>query len=104
MTTYFVSRHPGAIEWVAQQGLHIDAFVEHIDTTQVQPGDTVIGSLPVNLAALVCERGGKYWHLSLVRPAELRGCELSATEMQRLGAHLQAYIVESATVSEHIQS
>lgn len=101
MTTYFVSRHPGGIEWAAQQNLHVDAFVAHLDPTQVQPGDTVIGNLPVHLAAQVCERGGVYWHLSLALPAELRGRELSAADMARLGAHVKPYTVESATTTGH---
>ena len=95
MTTYFVSRHPGAVEWAAQQNFHVDALVAHLDPTQVQPGDTVMGSLPVHLAAQVCEHGGAYWHLSLALPAELRGRELTAADMQQMGAHVHPYQVES---------
>jgi CRISPR-associated protein Csx16 len=100
MTTYFVSRHPGAIEWAASQRFCLDALVTHLDAGKVQPGDTVIGSLPVNLAAQVCECGAAYWHLSLELPAKLRGRELSATDMHQLGAHLRPYRVESTTI-EH---
>ena len=57
----------------------------------VQPGDTVMGSLPVNLAAQVCAKGAAYWHLSVVLPLERRGQELSADELERLGAHLQLF-------------
>lgn len=91
MTTYFISRHPGAIEWAARQKLHVDHLVSHLDTAQVQAGDTVIGSLPVNLAAKVCARGAVYWHLSLTLPAEQRGKELTADDMTRLGAHLEPF-------------
>ncbi len=100
MTTYFVSRHPGAVEWAASQSFYVDSLVTHLDAGQVQPGDTVIGSLPVNLAAQVCERGAAYWHLSLELPAKLRGRELSASDMHQLGAHLRPYHVESTTI-EH---
>ena len=94
MTTYFVSRHPGAIEWAARQKLNVTHFVAHLDTSLVQPGDSVLGTLPVNLAAQVCAKGARYWHLSVEVPATLRGQELSADELQRLDASLNAYHVE----------
>ena len=73
MTTWFVSRHPGALQWMQQCGPAFDCHVPHLDTAQVQRGDTVIGTLPVNLAAQVCARGAAYWHLALEMPAQQRG-------------------------------
>lgn len=99
MTTWFVSRHPGALEWAARQGLQIDRFATHLDPAEVQGGDTVIGSLPVNLAAVVCHRGGRYLNLSVTLPAELRGKELSADQLERLGARLEEYRIESGQKS-----
>lgn len=96
MTTWFVSRHPGALEWAARQGLQIDRFATHLDPAEVQGGDTVIGSLPVHLAAVVCQRGGRYLNLSVTLPAELRGKELSADKLDQLGARLERYRIESA--------
>ena len=61
------------------------------------PGDTVIGTLPVNLVARVCARGGRYLHLSLDLPAEARGRELTADELERYGARLEAYVAKPAT-------
>lgn len=95
MTIYFISRHPGAIEWAARQKLAVDRFVHHLDTAQVQAGDTVIGSLPVNLAAQVCATGAGYLHLSLALPADQRGKELTADDMDRLGAHLSPFHITS---------
>lgn len=54
MTTHFVSRHPSAQEWVRAEGLPVDRVAEHLDLAEVQPGDRVLGSLPVNLAAIPC--------------------------------------------------
>ena len=80
--------------WAQRRGLQVDQYVAHLDTNLIQPGDTVIGSLPVNLAATVCERGARYLHLSLELPANLRGRELSADQLDALGARVQSYRIE----------
>jgi len=51
----------------------------------------VIGTLPVNLAADVCDKGARYFHLTLDLPLVYRGRELSAAEMAELGARLEEY-------------
>lgn len=93
MTTWFITRHPGALEWSSHQGLQVDRYVAHLDPMQVQAGDTVIGTLPVNLAAVVCARGARYLHLALEMPAHWRGQELSAEQLNELGARVQQYHV-----------
>jgi hypothetical protein len=52
--TLFLSRHPGAVEWARRRGLVVDQWLAHLEVAQVQPGDTVIGTLPIHLAAQVC--------------------------------------------------
>jgi CRISPR-associated protein Csx16 len=94
MTTFLVTRHAGALAWAQQQGLEVDHVVAHLDLLEIAAGDTVIGSLPVNLAAQVCRHGGRYLHLSIDLPLEARGLELSADEMCRYGARLEEYRVE----------
>lgn len=94
MTTFFVTRHPGASAWAAQQDLAVDRPVAHLNVAEVAPGDVVIGSLPANLAAAVCEKGARYLHLSLELSPELRGKELTAAEMAACGARIEEYRVE----------
>jgi CRISPR-associated protein Csx16 len=93
MTTYFVTRHPGARAWAAEEGIEVDDVIDHLDPIRIEPGDTVIGSLPVNLAAEVCARGGVYLHLSLDLPAELRGRELTVEQMRTCGARIEEFRV-----------
>lgn len=97
MTTYFISRHPGARDWAAQEGIPVDRVIDHLDPSLLQAGDTLIGSLPVNLVAEVCARGCRYLHLSLDLPAALRGRELSAEEMRACGARIEAYQARRAS-------
>jgi len=97
MSTYFITRHPGAHQWASEAGIAVDAVLDHLDPARVQPGDRVIGILPVHLAADVCRRGGRYFNLSLDLPPEARGRELSAEEMQRYGARVEEFIVRAAT-------
>ena len=91
MTTFFITRHPGALEWAARQGIVTDRQVMHLDTADVSAGDTVIGSLPVHLAAEICQRGARYFNLSLDLPAHARGKELSADELDAYNARLEAF-------------
>lgn len=93
MTTLFVSRHPGALGWAAEEGIAVDVLLAHLDAETIQPGDIVIGTLPIHLAARVCERGGRYLHLSLELPPDWRGRELSAAELRQCGARLEEYRV-----------
>lgn len=94
MTTWFITRHTGARQWAAEQGFPIDRHVVHLDPADVQAGDTVIGSLPVHLAAEVCQRGARYLNLSLDLPAAARGKELSAEELTRYQARLEGFNIQ----------
>ena len=91
MTTWFVSRHPGALAWVQRQGLPVDRWVPHLTPDDIRPGDTVAGTLPVQLAAEVCARGARYLHLRVDLPLADRGRELDADELERAGARLEPY-------------
>lgn len=92
---YFVSRHPGAIAWAKREGLGIDEFVAHFDPSVVQPGDVVMGSLPMHIAAAVCAMGAKFLALTINTPAELRGKELTADDMDKISCVLQEFYVEA---------
>lgn len=94
MTTYLITRHPGAVEWAARHGLSVDCHIPHLDPASVQSGDTVVGTLPVNLAAEVCERGARFFNLSLDMPPEARGKELSADDLEQYGARLEEYVID----------
>ena len=96
MTTFFISRHPGAVAWAAEQGLQIDRCEPHLDAAQVKPGDIVIGTLPVHLAAAVCGQGARFFNLSLDLPAQWRGRELSADELRQCQARLECFEVKTA--------
>jgi CRISPR-associated protein Csx16 len=93
MTTLLITRHPGAIEWATRRGLPIHRQVHHLDPETIRPGDVVIGTLPLNLAAEVCARGAKFHSLTLDLPAHLRGQELSAEELEACGARLEEFVV-----------
>jgi CRISPR-associated protein Csx16 len=96
MTTWFITRHEGAREWARRRGFEIDRLANHLDPDEIRVGDAVLGSLPVNLAAEVCGRGGRYFHLTLPLPPEWRGQELSADDMERFGARLEEFRVTAA--------
>ncbi len=91
--TWIVTRHSGALHWLNQAGWR-GVPVAHLDPQQVRPGDQVIGTLPVQLAAAVCTRGGRYSHLTLDVPPDLRGKEMSPEQMQQCRARLEGFSVQ----------
>ena len=99
MTVYFITRHPGAVAWAHEEGIEVTQLIDHLDVACIQPGDTVVGTLPVNLAAQVCARGGRYLHLSLELPPDMRGKELTAEDMRRLGAKVEEFLIVPAKPS-----
>lgn len=94
MTTYFVTRHAGAKQWATEQGICIDFVVDHLNIDDIQTGDQVLGSLPVNLVAELNEKGARYFHLTLPLSEQLRGTEISAELMRELGAKLEEFTVQ----------
>ena len=94
MTTWFISRHEGAIEWVKQQNIQIDRFESHLNTSLVQTGDVVIGTLPIHLAAEICQKGAKFYFLSVNVKPEQRGTELTAQQLVEQGCTLQAFHIQ----------
>lgn len=91
---YLVSRHPGAIRWCQQQSFAIDSILSHLDPALIAEKDIVIGTLPINLAAEIQEKGARYIHLSLRVPYELRGVELTSEKLDEINASLQEYSIK----------
>lgn len=94
MKRWFVTRHRGAVDYAHSIGLSVDRVVDHLVPADLATGDEVLGTLPVHLAADVCARGARYFHLSLDLPADRRGLELNLDELRSFGARLEEYRVE----------
>lgn len=100
MTTWFVTRHQGAVEWARRKGIvqgdspgAEERLVDSIEARDVARGDQVIGTLPVHLVAEICARGGRYFHITMNVPVEWRGRELTPEDMDTFGAQCQEFIV-----------
>jgi CRISPR-associated protein Csx16 len=79
------------------QGIAVDRWVPHLAAEEVSSCDTVIGTLPVQIAAEVCARDARYLNLSLDLPFEWRGRELSAVELVVAEARLEEYFIFRGT-------
>lgn len=106
MSTVFVTRHPGARDWLARHGHSVDRTVDELtaaDIAALSPGDTIIGTLPVALAAAVCARGARYFNLVIPSvPRELRGQELDADMLEQLGTRIEAFDIRAGEPSEDV--
>ncbi len=91
---YLITRHPGALHWLQGQISEPFHHLTHIsDLGLIQPGDWVIGSLPLHLVADICVRGARYFHIDVHLPESLRGCELTAQQLTELDAEIVEYTV-----------
>ena len=89
-----VSRHQGAVEWIrAQLGGQKITVVAHLDDASFAAGDAVCGVLPLVWAARICAAGAEALALTVDMPEPLRGCELTAADLRRLGARLVRFQV-----------
>ncbi|WP_422677692.1 CRISPR-associated protein Csx16 [Billgrantia campisalis] len=98
MTTYVVSRHPGAVQWLVQQGVALDHCLPHLHGQELRAGDRVVGTLPLQLACWVCEQGAEYWHLGMDIPAQWRGQELTPAQMDACRARLERFEIQRISV------
>jgi len=86
MTTYIVSRHKGAIQWLKNKGFD-GVVVDQIDSSMVKAGDMVIGVLPLLLVHELVNMGVNVIILQLPEvPREQRGKELTVEDMNRYNA------------------
>ena len=91
---YIVTRHPGAAAWICRHlGLSNVPVISHLDTSFFRVGDKVCGVLPLEWAARICEAGAEAHVLTYDTPENLRGKELDADALERLGAQLVQYDV-----------
>ena len=95
MKVWFVSRHQGAIEWMkAQLNWSIDYWVEHLDVDLINPGDIVIGVLPLPLISDLCAKDAVFYALVMNQSQEQRGIEHSMGDMFKAKSCLVRYYVE----------
>ena len=95
---WVISRHTATTEWLKQEYGIQACHISHLDEQQItrlKKGDTVIGNLPEHLAARLCRKGIRYCVVSLnyEKHPNLRGQNLSLSDMKMLDAHLQRYRV-----------
>ena len=96
MSVWFVSRHPGAIEWMKRQKQwSVEHWVTHLDVASISHGDVVIGTLPVHLAAAVCAKGAQFYFLQLSQLESQRGKEYTSEEMELIGCSLMPFYVRA---------
>lgn len=94
MTTYLVSRHQGAVDWINHIGHHYDVHVTHLlDIQLLKPADVILGTLPIYIIDALIQSGISYYHLSIDIPEHLRGQALTAAQLSELNASLVEYIV-----------
>lgn len=85
--TIIVTRHTGLVKWLAKRGI-TGTVLPSVFPDDVR-GKHVIGALPLHLAA----EAESVTAVSYQCPPELRGLDLSADQLDELGAKLETFIV-----------
>ena len=84
-----VTRHKALVEYLRELGIDVDKVVKHASPSDVK-GKVVCGVLPHSLSCLAKE----YWEVSLALPQELRGKELSKSQIESYAKGLIGYKVK----------
>jgi len=88
METLIVTRHPGAVEFIQHCG-YVGEACEHFVPEMAHEGMVIVGILPVHLIAQVLHSGARFIQVVLPQiPPEMRGTELTPTQMEEFGAQL----------------
>jgi len=90
-----VTRHAGAQEWLARQGItaEVRKHLTLVDISHAPKGTTFIGVLPPAMVAEITANGHQFIALDINVPRELFKVEMTADMMEELGAKLQGYKV-----------
>ncbi len=100
-TLWVVTRHAGAAEWVQARLGQPVRVTPHLHADAIEPGARYHGVFPLNLAAAICRAGAECWSIALDVPPALRGQELSAAQLDALGAQLRRYEVRERADDSH---
>lgn len=97
---FIVTRHIGIVSVIKEmlKGTNFETvkvlpFWSDNDTKELKKGETVIGVLPVDIIADICEKGGNYYHLFLNIPQELKWKELTEEQVRNLKPRLEEFSV-----------
>lgn len=94
MTTYFITRHTGALQWAIANQIAFDVHLTHLSSlTNLKDKDVIIGTLPINMVYQLNQKGVRYIHLSLEIPPHLRGIELDVHQLATCQATLEEFVV-----------
>ena len=92
MKTWIVTRHLGALDFIKSQGI-CGEHMPHLMIDVIQPGDKVIGNLPLHYVALLNDKGAEYWHLCVEQPLNMRGKEHSVAFLSASRATIRQFKV-----------
>lgn len=102
MPKIIVTKHPAALEFLKRMGINDAAIYRHIDASLVNEDTTIIGNIPLHLAAKVKDVIAIEFH-SL--PNNRRNDELTFAEMIQFGAHLKRYKVRRLSMEQtHVEN
>jgi putative CRISPR-associated protein (TIGR02620 family) len=95
MSKIIVTKHQAALEFLKRMGIHDAAIYRHIDVSLVNEDMTIIGNVPLHLAAKVKDVMAIEFHNL---PNNRRNDELTLDDMIQFGAHLKRYKVRRLPV------
>lgn len=88
---WVITRHKGAIEWLKNNGIVGDIYIDSLpDPEIVNEGDEIFGLVPLSFIPRLLEKHCKIFLIEV--PHRKRKQELTAEEMKRKGAYLRQII------------